>query len=74
MIPPSKEIETLGNHSLTKIDTAVASLDIAKTIPVQYTHPTTNPTPSPKILAAKVLNEPESGFATVISDIANNIK
>ncbi|MPN23856.1 hypothetical protein SDC9_171249 [bioreactor metagenome] len=42
---PTVTICTFGIHSRSKIATAVASLDMASTIPVQYTQPTTNPAP-----------------------------
>ncbi len=36
-----------GNHDLIKMDAAIASLDIAKISPVQYTQPTKKPRKGP---------------------------
>ncbi|MNC25208.1 hypothetical protein D3C75_732860 [compost metagenome] len=45
---PSSPNGSSGNQLRSRIDTAMASLDIASTRPVQYTQPTVNPAPLPK--------------------------
>lgn len=72
--PPTQAIDTFGYHSRINNDIAVASLDIDRMVPVQYSHPTTNPVPCPSSRAAKVLKDPTVGFPTVISDKAKRIR